>query len=80
MSPEVWKKNLEPVDKIARMHEPIDIGLDLSQRTDLTAACASWRNDDGEISLETHAFAPLVGVEQRALRDRAPYERWAKEG
>ena len=80
MSPEVWKKNLQPIDKIARMHAPIDIGLDLSQRTDLTAACASWRNSDGQISLETHTFAPLVGVEQRALRDRAPYDRWAKEG
>ena len=80
MSPEVWKKNLEPVDKIARMHMPIDLGLDLSQRTDLTAATASWRNDAGQISLETHTFAPLVGVEQRALRDRAPYERWVKEG
>ena len=80
MSPEVWKRCLEPVDKIARMHAPIDIGLDLSQRTDLTAATASWRNDDGKISIETHGFAPLVGVEQRALRDRAPYEKWAKEG
>ncbi len=80
MSPEVWKKNLEPVDKIARMHEPIDIGLDLSQRTDLTAAVAAWRNDKGKISLETHAFAPLVGMEQRALRDRAPYDRWVREG
>ena len=80
MSPEVWKKNLQPIDKIGRMHAQIDIGLDLSQRTDLTAACAAWRDDEGNISVETHAFAPLVGAEQRALRDRAPYDRWYKEG
>jgi len=80
MSPEVWKKCLRPIDKISRMVEPIDIGLDLSQRTDLTAATGSWRTSDGEINIETHAFAPSIGVEQRALRDRAPYEKWTKAG
>jgi phage terminase large subunit-like protein len=81
MSPEVWKKCLRPVNEDTWTTTPIDIGIDLSQRTDLTAAVACWRDEDtGRINLRTWAFAPSVGVEQREIRDKVPYRQWAKDG
>lgn len=81
LSAESWKGAQGKLNTKTRKTEPIDIGLDLSVRTDLTAAVASWRDpDSGPINVETHAFAPQNGVEARATRDKAPYERWAREG
>ena len=80
MSPEVWKKNLRPINEVSRRTAWIDIGLDLSQTKDLTAAVACFRDENGDVNVETHAFAPLFGVKQRALRDKVPYEDWAKNG
>jgi len=80
LSPEAWKNCQRPINDISRKSRQIDIGLDLSIRTDLTAAVACWRDENGDINVETHAFAPAEGVKQRAIRDKAPYERWAAEG
>jgi len=80
MSPQVWKTCLRPINDISRKKHPIDIGIDLSLRTDLTAAVVAWKDDEGDINLECHAFAPLLGVEQREIRDKAPYQQWAREG
>ncbi len=79
MSPDVWKKNMRAWNWPSRATAPIDLGLDLSQRTDLTAAVAAWRDDEGGINVETHGFAPLMGVEQRELRDKVPYQAWARD-
>lgn len=80
MAPNLWRKNNQTQDDGARGHALIHLGLDLSQRTDLTACAAAWRNDDGEISVETHTFAPQAGVKQREMRDKAPYTTWAHNG
>jgi phage terminase large subunit-like protein len=81
MSPAVWKLNQRPPNLISRATASLHLGLDLSLRTDLTAAVASWRDEEsGDVNLEVHAFAPLLGVKERELRDRAPYTTWAAQG
>jgi phage terminase large subunit-like protein len=79
MSPEVWRRNtgLSPgPDTTGKLI----LGVDLSLRIDLTAAVASWKHEDGLITLETSAFAPAAGIEQRQIRDKAPYALWAQQG
>lgn len=80
LAPTVWKLGkaapaLELFDTL-----PIAIGLDLSQRQDLTAAIAAVMDDNGHIHLQTMVFAPAEGMTERARRDRAPYDEWVKRG
>lgn len=58
---------------------PVYIGLDLSARNDLTAL-VSIVQCDGYWHVFPDFFAPKLGIEDRALRDRAPYDLWAREG
>jgi phage terminase large subunit-like protein len=58
---------------------PVYIGLDLSSRNDLTALVAVSRGTDGYWNVRAEFFAPETGVKDRAHRDRAPYDLWAKQ-
>ena len=54
-------------------------GLDLSARTDLTALVLIWR--DGNIwQVQPHFWAPEQGLQDRAKRDRVPYDVWERQG
>lgn len=74
----VWEMNARDPD-LERCHE-FYIGLDLSARNDLTALVLAGRDEDGDIHIRAEFFAPLVGVEDRAERDREPYDVWGREG
>ena len=56
------------------------MGLDLSQRVDLTALVYVGKGSDGDISVEAQFFAPKEGLSDRATNDRVPYDLWAKQG
>lgn len=56
------------------------LGLDLSVRNDLTALVAVGRDAAGFWSIQCHFFTPLNGLEERARRDRTPYDLWVKQG
>lgn len=56
------------------------LGLDLSVRQDLTALVAVGRDKEGFWSVQCHFFTPLNGLEERARRDRTPYDLWVKQG
>jgi phage terminase large subunit-like protein len=56
------------------------LGLDLSVRQDLTALVAVGRDKAGFWSVQCHFFTPLNGLEERARRDRTPYDLWVKQG
>lgn len=61
--------------------QPVHIGIDLSTRTDLTAAVIAVRDPDtGCIGLRTYAYTPVQGLEERAKHDRAPYPLWVSQG
>jgi phage terminase large subunit-like protein len=81
LAPQVWKDNSGLPDvEIFKDGRTVVIGLDLSQRTDLTAAVMAAEDDDGAIHLIPFVFAPQKGMREREMRDRAPYTAWEKDG
>jgi phage terminase large subunit-like protein len=81
LTPNVWKENDGTAPDEWFREYPVSLGLDLSTRTDLTAAVLSVRDpDSGCVGLRTFAYTPMVGLEERAKKDRAPYHLWVKQG
>jgi len=77
ISPDVWKScNSAPG---AEMDGPVFAGLDLSARTDLTALVIVGQVD-GVWHVQPHFWTPSQGLEERARRDRAPYDVWHRQG
>lgn len=80
-APSVWRSGAGAVDpRIFRDGRPVHVGLDLSKRTDLTAAVAAALDDEDNVHLVPFCYTPLTGLEERARRDRAPYDVWVKQG
>jgi len=80
ISPASWKECRAAPDIEVFRDNPVCLGLDLSLRTDLTAAVFAAMDQEDNVHLITHVFAPMVGIEQRELRDKAPYQHWVNEG
>lgn len=81
ISPEVWKANSgKPDINVFRNAEKVTMGLDLSIVNDLSCAVISTIDEDGYIHVMCFAFSPLGGIRERSLRDRVPYEEWARTG
>lgn len=55
-------------------------GLDLSQRTDLTAFVMVGRDDDGIVHVWPYFWTPEQGLYDRAQRDHVPYDVWVRDG
>ena len=80
VSRSVWDAcNGEALEGVFR-DGPCYIGLDLSARNDLTALVMVAKSQDGTWHARPEFFAPLIGVEDRAQRDRVPYDVWARDG
>lgn len=77
---EVWRENAAAPDLDVFRDYPTAIGLDLSARSDLTAAVLAARDGDGFVHVLPFVFTPSAGVEERAARDRAPYDAWVRDG
>lgn len=75
-----WAACAGEVDHDALQFGQVFMGLDLSSRNDLTAAVAVAQDHDGVWHAEAYFFAPLVGLPERAHKDRAPYDVWADQG
>jgi phage terminase large subunit-like protein len=56
------------------------VGMDLSSTTDLTALVAVFPDEDGGFDVLAQFFVPQERIRDRALRDRVPYDQWAKDG
>lgn len=76
ISPDVWKACGDPVEAFSG---PVYAGLDLSARTDLTALVLVGQVD-GVWHVVPHFWTPEQGLAERARRDRAPYDLWARQG
>lgn len=80
MAPSVWKACAQPVDDTVFSWARVYGGLDLSSRQDLTALILVAA-DEGDVKhVRCHFWAPEQGLYDRAKRDRAPYDLWAKQG
>lgn len=79
IAPGVWLLNSHEPNPEAFKQARVAVGLDLSARTDLTAAAivADW---DGRKHVRMLFWTPEKGLKDRAKRDRAPYDVWVKQG
>lgn len=80
VSRSVWDANGGDVAEDPFKFGPCYIGLDLSARNDLTALVMVAKDSEGAWHVRPEFFAPMIGCEDRAQRDRVPYDVWAKEG
>ena len=81
ISPEVWKQNNgTPSLEVFQNADRVICGLDLSTVNDLTAAVLCAVDDDNILHTMCFAFSPKGGIERRSLRDRVPYDEWARTG
>ncbi|MBV7454805.1 terminase large subunit [Acidovorax sp. sif1233] len=76
ISPDVWKSCAA---RVLPFDGPVFAGLDLSARTDLTALVIVGQVD-GVWHVVPHFWTPEIGLADRARRDRAPYDVWARQG
>lgn len=76
VSVDVWKANgAEPVP----FEGPVFAGLDLSARTDLTALVLAGKVQ-GVWQVFPHFWTPEQGLQDRARKDRQPYDVWVRQG
>lgn len=80
LSPSVWAlgEHQQPDENLLYDGRPVYGGLDLSFRTDLSALVLAAKDDIGRLHLFARIWTPGDTIAERALRDRAPYEAWAK--
>jgi phage terminase large subunit-like protein len=80
-APAVWRLGAGEVDEaFFRDGRPVHLGIDLSARTDLTAVVVACEDDEGHVLLLPFCYTPEAGLEERARRDRAPYDVWVNKG
>jgi len=77
--PSIWKLNAGKPNMEAFKNFDVSLGLDLSQRNDLTAAVISCKDDQNIVNIFPFCFTPLSGVDERSARDRTPYNQWIKD-
>jgi phage terminase large subunit-like protein len=77
----VWIANsLDPESEVFYA-QPVYVGIDLSGKTDLTSMMAvAWDASHTKLHVKSWFWTPEKGLRDRAKRDRAPYDVWAKEG
>ena len=75
----LWKENGLP-PREADFENGVVVGLDLSERNDLTALIVTGKGDDGQTSVRCDFYAPKEGLHERAQKDRVPYDLWAEQG
>lgn len=80
LAPSVWRANSGQPDVGVFHNHPVSLGIDLSSKNDLTAAVFASKDDKENVHVIPFVFTPLRGVEERAARDRAPYQEWIKAG
>jgi phage terminase large subunit-like protein len=81
LAPAIWKGNDGAPDlAVFRSGAHVSMGLDLSQRNDLTAAVLAAKDDDGVVHLWPFVFTPQEGLTERQNRDKAPYATWVNGG
>ena len=77
ISPGVWQNCAGQVLPFG--DAPVYCGLDLSAKTDLTALVIIGKVA-GIWQVQTHAWTPELGLEDRSKRDRSPYSTWHRQG
>ena len=80
LGPTIWRKNGGMPDLDVFRRGEVSMGLDLSQRNDLTAAVIAAKDEDGFVHVLPFVFIPSIGLEDKERRDKAPYFSWVRDG
>lgn len=75
---DVWDRNARPLRPLE--DRKCFVGLDLSRKTDITAAVSVFPDEDGTFDILPHFWIPEEAIEEREKRDRVPYREWTKAG
>jgi len=76
----VWESCSGEPDEDVRREGVVYVGLDLSARNDMTALVMIAQDAAATWHVWCRFFAPQTGIHDRAARDRAPYDVWARDG
>lgn len=79
IAPGAWMENKSQPAAMAFESGAVFAGLDLSARTDLTSLVIVAQYG-GRVHVRSMFWAPEKGLKDRAKRDRAPYDVWARDG
>jgi phage terminase large subunit-like protein len=74
-----WDRCAGPIDAATMAGRKCFVGMDLASTTDLTALVAVFPDDNG-FTVLPHFFMPAERMQERTIRDRVPYEHWARDG
>lgn len=77
---EVWKKNGEKPDLSIFKTKESYAGIDLSGKNDLTSLTFAVEGEGGHWHIQSIFFTPKDNIRERSVRDRVPYDLWAKQG
>jgi len=80
LAAKVWKQNSAKPSMNLFKDRGVNLGLDLSQRLDLTSACISCIDAKGVTHVKCFNFTPKKGLRERQRRDKVPYDAWVKSG
>lgn len=75
---QAWRDVQGPVNERAMKGKPCWLTLDLSKKNDLTALTGTWLDDDDHLWSKTWYWTARVGLEERAVRDVAPYMEYVE--
>jgi phage terminase large subunit-like protein len=78
IAPQVWKDCTGAATPLAGLD--VYAGLDLSEVADLTAFVKIGRDGDGVWHVEPQFWLPGEGLEQKAIKDRMPWDLWRNQG
>lgn len=79
LAPRAWRDCGAPIDIGVFRRNRVVLGMDLSERTDLTATVAA-AEEEGIVHLLPFVFCPEDGIEERSRRDRTTYDDWVRDG
>jgi phage terminase large subunit-like protein len=80
LSMEAWDACRRPLDEDALAGRRCWVGLDLSRRTDMTAAAAVFPLEDGFFAILPRFYIPEDNIEAREKRDKVPIRLWVEQG
>lgn len=77
-----WRRGQSRWDENDLLHEPCYLGVDLASQLDLCALALLFPPCPGRDKWRviSRIWTPEETLGERALRDRAPYDQWAREG
>ncbi|MFC0410984.1 terminase large subunit [Roseomonas elaeocarpi] len=76
---DLWDSTLGEVDEDEMQGMPCWLGLDPSQRNDLTALAKVWRGATGHLYARISYWKPREGMADAEAKDKAPYLQWSEE-